>query len=212
MDWFFLLLLVGLMILPFLSVHPEFYRFPYELFFSALGSASVVILAWERIANSRVAQLRLLMERVYYSDEKGKGYLYKALRSIFIATKKRKRIQDEDAKNVRRAASILEQSGSFHGVAYLYPKKTLGELHNLSHQIDEYNKDREDFEERIKGFKGGKFKDLDRLIIEVIEGEVEMRLEGESYKPYGKGSGEPLRKFHALDRKERGNLMNSLKS
>jgi len=196
-DWFFLLLLIGLPALSFLSIDPPSLRYSPELFFSALGSASIVVLAWERFANSRMDQLRRLMEHVYLDG--GQIKLYQNLRSVCNHVRLRYGLAVDSQNKLQHATSILERRGRFHRVDHLYPKKVIGELHSLSERIGEYVKDWDDCRTRIIGFDKNEPRGVFQLVWAIVKGQVELREQEGMLVPYLKGSTRKADAYAALD-------------
>jgi len=200
-DWFFLLLLIGLPALSFLSIDPPSLRYSPELFFSALGAASIVILAWERIADSRRVQLRQLMKRVYL--DKGEVELYQTLRVVCDYVRRSDGLSGEEAKTIQRVISILERSGRFHGIDCLYPKKAQEELRELSPWLREYHEDWNDWRSRLVEFEGTYFISNHSTLWAIAKGQVELREHDGLLVPYLRGSLNRADKYAALSR-ERG--------
>jgi len=198
-DIIFGTILVVLLVLPFVSAAPAFKEFPYDLFFSALGAASIVILAWERIADRREVRLGQLMKRVYF--DKTEIELDRTLRTMCSNILQCQPLLGEESRKIGEAISILKRSGRFHRVDDLYPKKVLGELENLSQWIKKYEQDWNDLVRRIGEFEGGRFRDYYEDIRRIMRGDQEIRLKGESYISYGIPDGEPRKAWASFDRK-----------
>jgi hypothetical protein len=198
-DILFTIILVVLLVVPFCSVYPEFKMFPYALFFSALGAASIVILAWERIADRREVILRRLMKRVYL--EKGGIELHQTLRAVCDIVRGCRELSGEESKKIQRAISTLERSGCFHHVDHLYPKEILWELETLSQWMKKYEQELDDLILTINEFEGGRFREYCDDVLRMMRGDAGMRLEGESYISYGKPDREPRKAWASFDRK-----------
>lgn len=149
-DLLFATILVVLLVLPFLSVYPNFERIPYELFFSALGAASIVILAWDRVADRRGQRLQNLMTRIYLDEREVK--LFQALRSISQAVTNSDPISDQHREAIAMAIAVLRQSGRYHRIDYLYPRKAFTELKALQGAVRDYSAIWKDNQERAKHF------------------------------------------------------------
>lgn len=188
-DWFFLSLLVVLPVLSFVSIDYLSLRYSPELFFSALAAASIIVLAWERIAHSRGIQLRRLMRRVYLHG--GETKLQQTLGSICFTVRQCESISDDDKRNLPYAIQILRRAGRFHGVDRLYPKNGLQELSVLLKWVNEYAKDLDDFIGAVKQIHGGKFHEYRYHVLRVMRGDAEMRFDGHEYHSYSKPGGEP---------------------
>lgn len=185
-DWFFLLLLIGLPALSFLSIDPPSLRYSPELFFSALGCTSIVVLAWERIASSRMEELRRLMKRIYLDD--GEINLHQTLRSICNYVRGCQGLSGEEWKKIDRAISILERSGCFHRIDRLYPNKALEELRELAPWVEEYHRDWDEMRNGLVAFaREERYPNLE-LLWAMVRRQVELREEEGVFVPYLKGS------------------------
>jgi hypothetical protein len=197
-DWFFLSLLIGLVVLSFLSVDPPSFRYSPELFFSALGAVSIVVLAWERVADSRGKRLDRLMERVYFDKEQIK--LYQSLRSICNSVRGYNGLSGEESKKIRQAISILERSSSFPRVDRLYPKEALEELRKLPPWVEQYHKDWGDWAKRIREFEEKEFPVPDSPLWAMATDQVELREQQGLLVPYLKGTTSRADRYAALER------------
>jgi len=136
-DLIFAIILVVLLVLPFLSVSPEFKTFPYDLLFAALGAASIVILAWERIADRRSRRLQNLMRRVCMDD--GEFKLFRTLASVSRAVAEKSPLSQQQLDSITGAAAILRLAGRHHRIDCLYTRKGLAELLTLSQHLLDYD-------------------------------------------------------------------------
>lgn len=185
-DWLFLSVLVGLPILSFLAVEPLSLRYSPELFFSALSAASIVVLAWDRIAESRVVQLHRLMRRVYLNE--GEVKLYLTLKSIRDNVVLSKGPGLDVQQQLQRAVYILKHQGQYRGIDRLFPAKATDELQSLSQWIGEYVNDWRDWLKRIGEFYTSPFDLPQELLQSMAAGRVELREQNGFYVAYPKQS------------------------
>jgi len=199
-DWLFLVLLIGLPAVSFLSLDPPSLRYSPELFFSALSAVSIVVLAWERIADSRGTQLRQLMKRLYLDS--GEVELHQTLRTICNYVKRCDGLSGEESETIHRAISILERSGRFHRIDRLYPKKAQEELRKLSPWLREYREDWNDWRSRLVEFEGTYFISPNSTLWAIAKGQVELREHDGLLVPYLRGSLSRADKYAALSREQ----------
>lgn len=147
-DLLFATIVVVLLVLPFLSLYPSFEKFPYDSFFSALTAVSVVILAWERIADGRGQRLQSLMRRVYLDH--GEFKLFKTLTSISKAVAEKKSLSQQEVDCIMGAAAILRLAGRYHRIDYLYPRKGLAELEALLQPLLDYDLAWQDIRDQVE--------------------------------------------------------------
>jgi len=186
-DWFFLSLLIGLPLLSFMSFNCLSLRYSPELFFSAVGAASIIVLAWERIAEGRGTELRLLMERIY--SDKGEIKLQRVLALICSRVKDHYGMEPIEFNMLLKTVLILKRSGRFHDVDRLYPKKAMNELSVLLKWVNEYAKDNEDFKKDLRERYDGKFYDHWYHVLRVMKGDAGIRFDGHEYYSYSKPDG-----------------------
>jgi hypothetical protein len=185
-DWFFLLSSVGLLALPFVKIQAACERiwlqYSPELFFSAVGAASVVILAWERIASYRGVQLRQLMEQVY-SDRSDSG-IYQTLRAVCNYVRGCNGVTEYFQEVIQNAVFVLRDSGRFHRIDRLYPRGVIKELQSLSQWIAEYSKDWDEVRDRILDFGKLYPKPSSDLLWGMLKGNTELRDQKETFVPF----------------------------
>jgi hypothetical protein len=186
-DRILIAVLVILIVLPFLSVYPTFDRFPYELLFSALGAASIVGLAWERIADSRRKRLYRLMKRVYLDN--GHLKLHRTLESVCGDVRAWNIVGEEFREAIQKSVSTLQRLGRFSRVDDLYPKCVTEELRMLSRWVGEYLDDRKDFASRVGQFRKRLPGTSENLFWAIAKGEIELRTDGRQLVPYYRPSG-----------------------
>jgi len=167
-DLIFPIILAVLLVLPFLSVSQEFKTFPYDLLFSALGAISVVILAWDRIADRRSERLKNLMRRVCLDD--GEFKLFRTLRFISGAVEENGPLFQQELDSISGAAAILSLAGRYHRIDYLYPKKIAVELLSLLQSLLDYDREWLDIEDQVEASATDK-PWLKRLVYGLLRGE-----------------------------------------
>jgi hypothetical protein len=148
LDVIFSVTVAFLIGLPFLSTYPRFDIVPYDRLFSSLSALSVVILVWERIADSRWKRLYGLMKRIYLHDGECKLQLNLAELCLRVG-----RLSDDpfpDQSRFQTVADILKRSGRFHHFDLLYPKT---ELESLAKWVGKYRKDFDDIRKSISDFQ-----------------------------------------------------------
>jgi len=182
LDWIFTAMLVALISLPFVSAYPAFDRIPYELFYSALGSVSVVILAWDRIADGRMARLRELWNHTYSDTCEFK--LRQTLDEIRVSVKKSEDLEDITIARLIAATAILTRSGKFHAVEYLYPKTVVAELNTLNRWCWEYVFDRHECDTVITEFVAKAPWDEPKLLWSMATSKLELHRLADTYAPY----------------------------
>ena len=138
---------------------------PYTSFFSALGSASIIVLAWERVAHSRKLQLRHLMNRVC-------PVLFGALLSIQKGVWGRK---DSDLDDLEQSIKSLKRYGCFHSVDRLYPSNAVEELVKLQSFSRDYMKDWSEFRKQLEDFNSSHGLQNTSVVEEVLVGTLELR-------------------------------------
>jgi hypothetical protein len=199
-DLLFATILVVLLVLPFLSVYPNFERIPYELFFSALGAASIIILAWERIADRRGQRLQNLMTRVYLDE--GEIELSQALWSISRTVTTSDLIPDQDRDAIAMAIAVLRQAGHYHGIDYLYPRNAFTELAALQDAVRDYTAIWKGNQEKVKDFASitGIGEDY---VSAVLKGLVTLvKAEDGTFVPYMSDGVTPSRGYGALNQEQ----------
>jgi hypothetical protein len=194
-DAIFAFIVLVLIALPLLSVYPTFDKFPYELFYLALGSVSVVALAWDRIASSRASQLGQLMNRVYLD---GEIKLHETLDAICDRVRIGTGVLTDSQRNLERSILVLTRSGCFRGLDYLYPREAMADLRALSGWIDKYQKDFEEWETHVKQFEKEHSHPDSRQLRGLLKGQLELREEHGYYVPYLAGSSSKAEGMGAL--------------
>jgi len=207
LDGSFATIVIVLVVISLSAGYPDFKAFPYTSFFSALSAASVIVLAWERLAGSRAVQLNQLMKRVYL--EEGEIKLQRVLTTICNKVRALRAIETSERNGLSRPVTILDGSGRLRGLDYLYPRKSVQQLRELFVHVDNYNSDHEDLLRRIREFDGGKLEEYADHVLRVLRGVAEMRLEGNSYVPYSKYDGKPCGAWPTLN-SDTGRKFNSL--
>ena len=117
---------------------------PYSSFFAAIGSASVIILAWERIAHSRSARFRHLMRRVCPTLFRNLSSFERGVQEIAL---------DSIVDSLEQSIYVLRQYGWFH-IDRLYPKNAVDELAKLAVSSNEYLSELAEFRKQAKNFSG----------------------------------------------------------
>ncbi len=199
-DILFVIMLVVLVGLPFLSVAPKFESFPYELLFSGLGAASIVILAWDRVADRRGQRLQSLMTRIYLDE--GEVKLFQALRSISQAVANSDSISDEHRDSIGMAIAVLRQSGRYHRIDYLYPRNAFTELKVLQGAVRDYSAIWKGNQERAKDFAGitGIGEDY---VLAVLKGNITLvKAEDGTFVPYMSDGVTPSRGYSPLNHEQ----------
>ena len=207
LDRIFAITVVVPVAISLLVGYPDLSAFPYTSFFSALIAASFIVMVWERLAYRRAVQLCQLMNRVYLED--GEIKFQRLLTTICNNVRALRAIERPERNQLSRAVAVLDRSGRFHGLDYLYPRKSLQQLRELLVHVEDYNSGHEDLLRRIQEFDGGRLKDHADHVLRVLRGEAEMRLKRNSYLSYSRYDGKPREAWPTFNRRT-GRKFNSL--
>lgn len=165
-DIIFVTILVALVVLPFGSVAPGFQQFPYQLFFSALAAASIVILAWERVADRRSQRLQNQMRHLCLN---GQGLeLLDALNTIVNSVERHVSIPENSERLVNKAAEFLRRYGRYHRIDILYPKGAIENVDHLHKAMRQYNEVWKPMQRQIEGLLHNR-PDLETLTWDLLD-------------------------------------------